>query len=335
MTTRHPPQERPFSNNGPAPQGEKGYPWLFLHMRSSWIIGLAVVFVVCGLGGAFYIWYSQSGFDTSPDSWAGLSYAVVGTLCLFLAVTLYSLRRRLRKGVVVGQLNSSLKWHVLLAVMGLIVLTMHAFGHFAPISGTFALYSVIVLVISGFVGRALDYYLPRLITREVDKVLTLQGGDRIDSVSQKLQAIVVHNTQENRGIPVNSPHPADMSLSLRTPAPNGLPFASNGRSLGASWDLAYISLEPTQQELDHNAPQYRFIPDKKSALNRPGAFMPGAEEHLLELEEMQLAMRREQLYRYIIRYWRVLHILLAFITIGLVTWHIIFASTLLAPGFFH
>ena len=63
--------------------------------------------------------------------------------------------------------------------------------------------------------------------------------------------------------------------------------------------------------------------------------MPGAEEHLVELQEMQLAMQREQLYRYIIRYWRVLHILLAFITIGLVTWHIIFASTLLAPGFFH
>ncbi len=294
-------------------------------------MGLAVVFVVCGLGGAFYIWYGQAGFDTSPDSWAGLSYAVIGTLCLLLAVTLYSLRRRLRKRVLVGQLNNSLKWHVLLAVMGLIVLTMHAFGHFAPISGTFALYSMIALVISGFVGRALDHYLPRLITREVDKVLTLQGGDRIDSVSQKLQAIVVHNAQENRGILVN---PAQTRILPHTPAPNGLPFATNGRSLGASWDLAYISLEPTQQELDHYAPQYRFIPDKKSALNRPGAFIPGAEKHLLELQEMQLAMRREQFYRYIIRYWRVLHILLAFTTIGLVTWHIIFAAMLLEPRFF-
>jgi hypothetical protein len=335
MSMRHPSQKRPFSKHRPSQPGEKGYPWLFLHMRSSWVIGIAVVFVVCGLGLAFYMWYSQSGFDTSPDSWAGLGYAVIGTLCLLLAAVLYSTRRRLRKRVVVGQLNTSLKWHVLLAVMGLILLTMHSFGHFEPISGTFALYGVIVLVISGFVGRALDHYLPRLITREVDKVLTMQGGDRIDSVSQELQAIVVHNAQENRGIPVNPPHTADMRISPHTPAPNGLPFVTNGQSLGASWDLAYISLEPTQQELDHNAPQYRFIPDKKSALNRPGAFMPGAEEHLLELQDMQLAMRREQLYRYIIRYWRVLHILLAFITIGLVTWHIIFAAMLLAPRFFH
>src|SRR5437868_10112707 len=161
MSMHHPSQERLFSNNRPSQSGEKGYPWLFLHMRSSWGIGLAVALVVCGLSGAFYIWYSQSGFDTSPDSWAGLGYAVIGTIFLLLAVTLYSLRRRLRKRVV-GQLNASLKWHVLLAVMGLTLLTMHSFGHFEPISGTFALYSVIALVISGFVGRALDHYLPRL-----------------------------------------------------------------------------------------------------------------------------------------------------------------------------
>ena len=63
--------------------------------------------------------------------------------------------------------------------------------------------------------------------------------------------------------------------------------------------------------------------------------MPGAEEHLSKLQDMQLAMRREQFYRYIIRYWRVLHIFLAFITIGLVTWHIIFATTILWPRYFH
>ncbi|TMD48385.1 MAG: hypothetical protein E6I90_03370 [Chloroflexi bacterium] len=240
---------------------------------------------------------------------------------------LYSIRRRLRKRAI-GQLNASLHWHVLLAIVGLIVLFMHAFGHFAMISGTFALYSMVALTISGFVGRILDHVMPRLIAREVDKVLTMQGDDGVESTSQKLQAVVVHNTQENRGIIVSQ-------SQAPIPMPGSLPFTTNGQSLGASWDLAYISLEPTQQELDQNAPHYRFIPDKKSALNRPGALMPGAEEHLLALQDMQLAMRREQFFRYIIRYWRVLHILLAFITIGLVTWHIIFASTILWPRFFH
>ncbi len=331
-----PPRERPFFNHRSRQSGEKGYPWLFFYVRRSWGSGLMVTLIVCGLSVAFYVWYSQSGFVTTPDSWAGLAYAAIGTILLILAAALYTIRRRLRKGLV-GQLNTSLNWHVLLAVMGLIVLFLHAFGHFAPISGTFALYSMIVLVISGFVGRALDHALPRLIAREVDKVLTMQGDDGIESVSQKLEAIVVHNTQENRGIIANPPPvPAVGARFIApSPAPNGLPFTHNGHALGASWDLAYITLELTQQELDYNAPQYRFIPDKKSVLNRPGALMPGAEEHLSELQDMQLAMRREQFYRYIIRYWRVLHIFLAFITIGLVTWHIIFATTILWPRYFH
>jgi len=307
--------------------GERGYPLLFFYLRSPWGYRLLAALLVCALSGAFYIWYSQSGYDTTPDSWAGLGYATFGTIFLILASVLYSIRRRLRKRAI-GQLNASLHWHVLLAVVGLIVLFMHAFGHFAMISGTFALYSMVALTISGFVGRILDHVMPRLIAREVDKVLTRQGDDGVESTSQKLRAVVVHNTQENRGIIVSQ-------SQAPIPMPGSLPFTTNGQSLGASWDLAYISLEPTQQELDQNAPHYRFIPDKKSALNRSGALMPGAEEHLSALQDMQLAMRREQFFRYIIRYWRVLHILLAFITIGLVTWHIIFASTILWPRFFH
>lgn len=327
--------EHPFSNHKSSQSGETGYPWLFFHRGRSRASGLVITIIVCGLSVAFYVWYSQSGYETTPDSWAGLGYAVIGTVFLILAAVLYSIRRRLRQRVV-GQLNASLNWHVLLAMMGLVVLFLHAFGHFAPISGTFALFSMIVLVISGFVGRVLDHLLPRLIAREVDKVLTLQGDDRIETVSQKLQAIVVHNSQENRGITVNSSPSVQAPIPMRSPTPQGIPFITNGQEpLGASWDLTYISLEPTQQELDLNAPHYRFIPDKKSALNRPGAFMPGAEEHLSELEDIQLAMRREQLYRYIIRYWRVLHIFLVFITLGLVTWHLIFVSTLLWPRFFH
>src|SRR5204862_996962 len=126
--------------------------------------------------------------------------------------------------------------------------------------------------------------------------------------------------QEIRGFDVSTSHVPVM------PGANGLPWV--GQSLGPSWDLAYISLEPTQQELDRNAPHYRFIPDKKSALNRPEALMPGAEEQLSKLREIHLAMQREQFYRYVIRYWRVLHVILAFITIGLVIWHIIFATQL-------
>ena len=101
------------------------------------------------------------------------------------------------------------------------------------------------------------------------------------------------------------------------------------------WDLAYISLEATPQELSREANHYRFVPDKKSDLMHAGAFMPGAQEHISELREVERAMQREQFYRYIIRYWRKFHVLLALLTLALTLWHLVYAAQLLIPVFLH
>jgi hypothetical protein len=87
--------------------------------------------------------------------------------------------------------------------------------------------------------------------------------------------------------------------------------------------------------LSVDAPQYRFIPDRKSNLTRPGALLPGAQEYISELERVRKAMQREQFYRYVIRYWRVFHVALALLTIGLTVWHLVYAAQLLIPTFLH
>jgi hypothetical protein len=324
----------PQANVSRKMRGEKGYSWLYLNITGSWCLGLLVMLLVIAGGGAFYLWYDHAGNDTSPAGTAGLVYAFIGTGFFILAAILYSLRRRSRKRGV-GQLHAALNWHVFLALTGLALLFMHSFGHFAAISGTYALYGLIVLAISGVIGRMLDRVMPRLIAREVDKVLTARGDDRVEVVSQKLQAIVVHNTQKIRGFKVHPEQSVSFSTTAQPPVGRGLPVVSSKQSLHVPWDLAYISLEPTQEELDRNAPRYRFVPDKKSTLNHPGTIMPGTDAHVAELHAIHHAMQREQMYRYIIRYWRIIHICLAFITIGLVIWHIIFACTLLFPRFLH
>ena len=53
------------------------------------------------------------------------------------------------------------------------LLFMHSFGNFNPRSGTFALYGMIALVISGFVGRLLDRLMPRLIDATTEKKISL------------------------------------------------------------------------------------------------------------------------------------------------------------------
>ena len=108
-----------------------------------------------------------------------------------------------------------------------------------------------------------------------------------------------------------------------------------GQALHTPWDLAYISLDSTPQELGQETGSFRLVPDRKSELMRPGALMPGTQEHIYELEEVQRAMKRELFYRYIIRYWRKFHILLALTTIGLLIWHIVFALQLWLPTIMH
>ena len=113
--------------------------------------------------------------------------------------------------------------------------------------------------------------------------------------------------------------------------------AKKGQSpvMQSSWDLAYFSLDETPQELSQQGGQYRFVPDRKSELARPGTFLPGTEEHLAELQVVQRALQLEQFYRYIIRYWRIFHIVLAMVTIGLTIWHLVYAGQLLSNAFLH
>jgi hypothetical protein len=304
-------------------EGEKGYPLVFFQKTPSWIASFLTGLLIAGVGGIFFAWYSRTSPDPTPDSTAGFAYAIIGTLLLSMAALLYTLRRRVRKRAV-GQLHVALNWHICFGTAGLVMLFMHSFGNFNPRSGTYALFGMIALVISGFVGRLLDHVLPRLIAIEVRKALTAQGNDRLESITQQLQAIVTHNTQKLAGFSTNQP---EVQGLVKTPAAQG----ERTMSLNTPWDLAYISLEETPQEINLDARQYRLVPDKKSVLTRPGALLPGAQEQIAAMAEVERALQREQFYRYVIRYWRIFHVVLALLTVGLTLWHIEYALQLLIP----
>jgi hypothetical protein len=317
---------------------EMGYSWLSFSMSGGQMLRVLTTLGLIGAGIAFYVWYTRHGLDASPDSLVGYAFAIIGTLFFTLAGILYSYHRRSHKRRVVGKLYVSLQWHICFAILGLVFLFLHSFGNFNPRSGTYALYGMIALAVSGVIGRLLDSLGPRLIAGEAHKSLTARGEDRVESISQKLQAIVVHNTEAVQGFPTTGENRtvASSPVSLSGgPISNHFPFEYRNQPLHTPWDLAYISLEATPQELGREAGQYRFVPDKKSELARPGALMPGAREHIAELQEVEQAMQRERFYRYIIRYWRKLHVLLVFITLGLLLWHLIYAAQLLLPTLIH
>ncbi len=313
---------------------ETGYSWLHFSPGAGQVLRVIITLALMGVGITFYVWYPRLIPDASPDSIAGFAFAIVGTLFATFAGILYSRHRRSHKQRVVGKLHASLQWHMCFAILSLFFLFLHSFGNFNPRSGTFALYGLIALVISGVIGRLLDRLAPRLIAGEAHKALTARGDDRVESISQKLQAIVVHNSENVQGFaaPEDSKTITSSPVSLSGgPLTNHFPFEYHNQPLHTPWDLAYISLEATPQELSREAGQYRFVPDKKSELTRPGALMPGAREHIAELQEVEQAMQRESFYRYVILYWRKLHVLLVFVTLGLILWHLIYAALLLLP----
>jgi hypothetical protein len=321
--------------------GEKGYPRLFLHTTGSWALSMVTTLLLLSIVGVFYFWYSHYGSDPTPDSIVGLSFAIAGTIFLVLAGISYSLRRRSRRRAI-GKLHAALNWHICFALLALALLFIHSFGNFNPRTGTYALFGMIALVISGIVGRTLDHIIPRMIAQEVRKALTAQGEDRIETISQKLQSIIDHNSQELRGFSATNKslsfvgEQALSKKSIRAEVRDMInKLSATEQPLHTSWDLAYISLEETPQEINQDAPRFRFVPDKQSALSRPEALIPGAQAHIEALKSVQRALQREQFYRYIIRYWRIFHIGLALLTVALTLWHIEYALQLLLPTLLH
>jgi len=319
--------------------GEKGYPLMFFYGSKPWKKTALITSLILLAGLAFFVLFSYFSDDWSGDSFAGYTFALLGTSFMVMAALGFSMKRRARKRAV-GQLNAVLNWHVACGVIAFIFLCFHSFGHLNPRSGTYALYGMIALAISGFVGRALDRIVPRLMATQVSKALTARGEDRIEKISRRLQAIVVHNKQQVRafqppgeaslaGIP-DMPSSVDNYILEKLPARTEQ-RTEKGGTLPTPWDLAYISLEETPQELSRS-PQYRLVPDKRSAFAKPETLLPGADEQMSELHTAKQALQREQFCRYIIRYWRIFHIFLAVVTVGLTVWHIEYALSLLIPA---
>src|SRR5436305_11010698 len=131
------------------------------------VMRLLVIFPGVAVGVAFFVWYIQHSNDVSPDSIAGYTYAIIGTLFLLMAAFLYSLKRRSHKRRIVGRLHRSLNWHICCGVVGLVFLFLHSFGNFTPRTVSYALYGMIALAFSGVIVRLLDRSVACLFTRGV------------------------------------------------------------------------------------------------------------------------------------------------------------------------
>lgn len=302
------------------PKMEQGYSWHFFYAKRSWVFGCLVTLLVIGVSGTFYLWYNYNGDVLTPGGNVGLSYALAGFMCLLLAAVLYSVRRRLSEPAL-GQLNRALNWHGFFALIGLALLFMHSFGEFGPNSGTYALLSMIILTLSGLIGRVLDRVLAWRIAVETNAALTVEGEDRVETITQEMRTLVTSQSQETNHFDPRS------STSQSHPVPI---IQEN-----ISWDLSYRSLEKKPQEVKRQGQQKPFILDHELRSALPGVVRPSSQMQMAALQEIQQAMQREGLYRLIIRIWRQVHIALAFLTLILTVWHVVYEMPFLSRALFH
>lgn len=266
-----------------------------------WRVGpLALALLVATGLVAVYALYLRSD-DISPDSAFGYAFAIGGTALLALVGVGYILRKRLRRNWT-GLLHRALLWHVAGAALALLLILMHSAGNFHPRTGTYALYSLIALVVSGIVGKLLDRVAPQLAARSALATLTPTGEDRLEALTGTLRAR----------------HP---TARASQPGQRG----NRKEPEHAPWDLAYYDLSATSSEIPN------LIRSQKAVeIQRPSALDTSTDRAMAsESAAIQRAIGMERLYLRLVRVWRVLHSALSVLTLGLILWHLEFAATLL------
>ena len=136
-----------------------------IRLLLAWLAALAVVLVIAGYGFNYYtLSMAQRPFSPKhellrPSGPIGVKLGMVGVFMFFL-IYLYPLRKKW--GWLARQGNSRhwLDFHIVLGTAAPLIIAFHASFKFGNIAGM-AFYSMLMVTLSGFVGRYLYSQIPR------------------------------------------------------------------------------------------------------------------------------------------------------------------------------
>jgi hypothetical protein len=104
------------------------------------------------------------------------------------------------------------------------------------------------------------------------------------------------------------------------------------------WDLAFIAPSATQGEHVGEEDILNFMSNKHAVpgqASRASVLLPQLRQQAREIRNVERGLQREHFYRYVILYWRLFHIGLALLTVGLIAWHLVYVGQLLFNAFMH
>jgi hypothetical protein len=160
---------------------EKGHR---LRVRLAWLLAAAVVLVIAGYGYDYYTLgalqrpFSPKHEILRPSGTIGIKIGMLGVLMFFL-IYLYPLRK---KWGWLGRQGNSRHWldfHVVLGATAPIIIAFHSCFKFGNIAGM-AFWSMLVVTLSGFVGRYLYAQIPRgLSAAELSRKEMLEREEKL------------------------------------------------------------------------------------------------------------------------------------------------------------
>lgn len=164
-----------------------------IYIASFFIVGI-LVFALLAINGYQYYttpveerFFSPDHNALKPSGLIGHGLGIIGTLMMIIGVGIYMIRKRSRSLFNFGYLKHWLELHIFLCTVGPILVLYHTAFKFGGIVSV-SFWSMVLVVLSGVVGRFIYIQIPRTIQgREIDmKDLITMRQDLAEKLKQEM-----------------------------------------------------------------------------------------------------------------------------------------------------
>lgn len=145
-----------------------------LYIGLFFLIGISVTVLLAVNGYSYYStsieerFFHESHNTLKPSGAWGHGFGIIGSLMMILGVSIYMVRKRSRRFFNFGYLKHWLELHIFLCTVGPILVLYHTAFKFGGIVSV-SFWSMVLVVLSGVVGRFIYIQIPRTIQgQEID-----------------------------------------------------------------------------------------------------------------------------------------------------------------------
>ena len=157
-----------------------------IYIASFFLISILVTFLFVYNGYSYYTtpldhrFFMPQNNMLKPSGFIGHGAGILGSLMMIVGVSVYMVRKRIRRFHGFGYLSNWLEFHIFLCTLGPILVLFHTAFKFGGIVAV-SFWSMTAVVLSGVVGRFLYVQIPRTIQGQVIDFKELQQmSDRLN-----------------------------------------------------------------------------------------------------------------------------------------------------------